>query len=255
MQKILSEIVAQYPAQLRASQERDIPRQAYQARLLIDRMGRSGKDPRSCAVMDIGGGIGMFTPLCRALGFGRAVLLDDFRDPVNQEIGNGILEIHRRYGVEVVTCDIIEEGLPPALGSDFDVITCFATIEHWHHSPKKVLHQACGALKPRGVFVISVPNCVNLRKRLTVLFGYGKWSKMEDWYESARFRGHVREPDVEDLWYIARDLCLKNVQIYGRNWAGYISGSPLIRWCTGIADSLLQLRPSLCSDLYMVGEK
>lgn len=255
LQKVLSEVVAQYPAQLRAAQERDIPRQSYQARILIDCLERSGKTPENCAVMDIGGGIGMFTPLCRALGFGRVVLIDDFSDPVNEEIGDGILEIHRRAGIEVVTCDVIKEGLPSELGADFDVITCFATIEHWHHSPKKVLHQAWGSLKPRGVLIISVPNCVNLRKRITVPFGYGKWSQIKDWYESERFRGHVREPDVEDLWYIARDLRLNNVRIDGRNWAGYTSGSPLIRWCTTVADSLLRLRPSLCSDLYMIGEK
>ncbi|MCP9456542.1 MAG: class I SAM-dependent methyltransferase [Nitrospira sp.] len=253
--KTLLEVVAQYPPHLRAAQERDVPRQAYHARLLFDYLERVGKTPGNCTVMDIGGGVGMFTLLCRALGWGRVVLIDDFRDPVNEELGDGILDIHRQAGVEVITRDVIKDGLPSELGSDVDVITCFATIEHWHHSPKRVLHQAWEKLKPRGVLIISVPNCVNVRKRLTVPFGYGKWSQMKDWYETERFRGHVREPDVEDLWYIARDLGMKQVLVKGRNWAGYVSGSALIRWCTGMADALLQLRPSLCSDLYLIGEK
>ena len=64
---------------------------------------------------------------------------------------------------------------------------------------------------------------MNLRKRITVPLGYGKWSRMEDWYEEDRFRGHVREPDVADLRYIGADLDLKNIEILGRNWLGYQS--------------------------------
>ena len=44
--------------------------------------------------------------------------------------------------------------------------------------------------------MVGVPNCVNLRKRLTVPLGRGKWSPMADWYEQPSFRGHVREPDA-----------------------------------------------------------
>ena len=74
-----------------------------------------------------------------------------------------------------------------------------------------------------GLFVLGVPNRVNLRKRVFVPFGYGKWSSMKDWYESPVFRGHVREPDVDDLRYIARDLHLRDWQVFGRNWLGYSS--------------------------------
>lgn len=42
MQKVLLDVVTQYPAQVRAAQERDMPRMAYQARLLLDCMERSG---------------------------------------------------------------------------------------------------------------------------------------------------------------------------------------------------------------------
>ena len=68
------------------------------------------------------------------------------------------------------------------------------------------------------------------------------------------FRGHVREPDVEDLHYIARDMQLAQVEIFGRNWAGYLGGRA-VRTLTRLLDPLLQRRPSLCSDLYLVGRK
>jgi hypothetical protein len=88
------------------------------------------------------------------------------------------------------------------------------------------------ALKPGGLFFLGVPNCVNLRKRITVPLGAGKWSAIEEWYEREMFRGHVREPDVGDLRYIARDLGLRDVRIFGRNWLGYASRHGWVRALT-----------------------
>jgi SAM-dependent methyltransferase len=127
--------------------------------------------------------------------------------------------------------DLVEEGLdlPP---ETIDVFTIFDSMEHWHHSPKPVFGAVMRALRPGGLFVLSGPNCANLRKRITLLFGRGKWSAMHDWYDAPRFRGHVREPDVEDLRYIARDMDLTQVRILGRNWAGWGSRLRLFRIIT-----------------------
>ena len=54
---------------------------------------------------DIGGGIGLYSIGCAGYGFKRAVLADDFNDPVNHEVGDSILDLHRGYGVEVVSND------------------------------------------------------------------------------------------------------------------------------------------------------
>jgi hypothetical protein len=93
--------------------------------------------------------------------------------------------------------------------------------------------------------VLATPNCVNLRARIGVPFGYGKWSPMTSYYESESFRGHVREPDVDDLRYIAKDLGLRSVRILGRNW----------RPIPGLVKRLIQLRPSFCFSIYMAGRK
>ena len=100
-----------------------------------------------------------------------------------------------------------------------------------------------------------MPNCVNLRKRITVPFGFGKWSSMSSWYEQEKFRGHVREPDVSDLIYMANDIKLTNIKIYGRNWLGLTSNNKFIRVLSRMIDPILKFFPSLCSDLYMVGTK
>lgn len=193
----------------------------------------------------------MFAIGCAAVGM-RVTLVDDFRDPVNQAHNDSVLDIHRSWGVEVVRRDVIEEGLGlPA--TCVDAITAFDVMEHWHHSPKTLFHGCTASLVADGLFVLATPNCANLRKRVLMPVGRVKWSSMADWYEQSRFRGHVREPDVGDLRYIASDLQLAGVEILGRNWAGLRSASGGRRAVARAVDRALQLRPQLCSDIYMVG--
>ncbi|MGE0095995.1 MAG: class I SAM-dependent methyltransferase [Alphaproteobacteria bacterium] len=240
-------IADEYPPGLRAGQRDDIRRIAFNIGLSV------GDRPKGSSIADIGGGLGLFSVGCAAFGM-RSVLVDDFRDPGNIEIAQQVLTVHRRHGVEVLERDVIADGLDLAPGS-FDVITTFDSIEHWHHSPKRLLHGLVRALKPGGRLVIGAPNCVNLRKRLSVPLGIGKWSAMQDWYEEKTFRGHVREPDVADLRYMANDLGLQNVSVIGRNWLGYVNSFSAVRSAMPVLDRLLQPFPALCSDLYMVGHK
>jgi hypothetical protein len=78
-------------------------------------------------------------------------------------------------------------------------------------------------------FILGTPNCVNLRKRITVPLGRAKWSQVEDWYERPAFQGHAREPDHDDCRYIARDLALRDIRLIGRNWLGRTSPHAWIR--------------------------
>lgn len=245
VREVLASIARRYPPSLVHVQLADIERTAFHIDLVEPAPGRS--------VCDLGGGIGLFSIGCAALGM-RAILVDDFHDPVNLELGPEILELHRSYGVEVQSRDLIEDGVSLPPGS-LDAVTSFDSIEHWHHSPKGLFHAALAALRPGGSFVLGAPNCVNLRKRLTVVAGSASWSRMEEWYETPRFRGHVREPDVGDLRYLARELRLEDVRILGRNWLGLASARRSMRLATAAADRLLRARPSLCSDIYLVGRK
>jgi SAM-dependent methyltransferase len=244
---ILEDVARIYPSKLIDDQLGDIPRIAFNIRLALN-----GADPRAISVCDIGGGVGLFSVGCAALGM-NALLVDDFADPISRRVGDSVFVVHKKYGVRVLSRNVITDGLAD-ISERFDVVTTFESMEHWHHSPKRLFRQVGDQLlKPGGRFVLSVPNCVNLRKRFSVPLGIGKWSSMEDWYEEPEFRGHVREPDVADLRYIARDMGLKDVQILGRNWLGYTSRSGFVRLGTWVADRSLRLFPSLCKDLYMTG--
>lgn len=247
IKNVLYSIAQEYPAELRSHQFSDIDRVAYHIRLVQRYAGPCAR------LADIGGGLSLFSAGCAALGM-RAVLVDDFRDAVNLKSGNAILDIHRRRGVEILSRDVVQEAMDFPSGI-FDAVTTFNSMEHWHHSPKRVLHGMKEATTTNGVIIIGVPNCVNLRKRMTVPFGIGKWSSMQDWYEPDVFRGHVREPDVDDLRYICNDLGLKPLEIAGRNWFGSRSRFAAVRFGTPFLDRALRLFPSLCSNLYLVGRR
>lgn len=201
-------------------------------------------------ICDLGGGWGAFATGCMAAGL-KAILIDDFKDPVVIDPQHKMAESR---GVTVITRDIVRDGIdfPP---ESVDVFTSFDSIEHWHHSPKKLFAQVTEAMRPGGLFLLGAPNCVNLRKRIAFPLGIGSWTRMRDWYEYPEFRGHVREPSLADLRYIARDMGLVDVKCFGRNWLGKINPRRSVRVFAAILDRPLRLCPSLCSDIYMMGRK
>lgn len=249
---VLTKVANQYPIDLVDGQLRDIPRIAFHIGIAVE--ASKPRHHSELEICDLGGGIGLFSAGCAAYGMKRTVLIDDFDDSVNHRVGGSILNLHKRFGVEVIGRDVVEKGIAD-IESPFDIITTFESMEHWHHSPKRLFHDAVKKLKSGGVFVLGVPNCVNLRKRITVPIGLGKWSSMHDWYEAERFRGHVREPDVNDLLYIANDMGLVDIRVLGRNWLGYSATNPVIRLAAKFLDFPLRVRPQLCSDIYLIGRK
>lgn len=252
MTDTLTKLAAQYPPDLRDLQQKDVRRIAFNITLALECF--PDRTAGSLSICDIGGGIGLFSAGCAAIGMKRVLLVDDFGDVNNRDVAEGTLALHRRLGVEVHSRDVIAQGVG-AICSGLDIVTTFDSMEHWHHSPKRLFKEVADGLVPGGAFILGVPNCVNLRKRISVPFGVGKWSPMEEWYERESFRAHVREPDVEDLRYIARDMGLTDVRILGRNWLGYMSGRAAVRLVTALVDVPLRLKPSFCADIYVVGRK
>ncbi|NWJ41650.1 MAG: methyltransferase domain-containing protein [Geothrix sp.] len=252
---LLEGLAREYPPEVAAIRLRDIPRVAFQIEFI------KRHQPGAKTLCDVGGGISLFPLACAALGL-ETIVIDNFLDVFHNDaldnkresLFEAAYKIQDKYGVQRVTRDFIIDGLEFSPGS-IDVITTIDSLEHWHHSPKKLFRDVMSSLAPGGLFFISVPNCVNLRKRMTVPFGFGKWSGMDAWYEKERFVGHVREPDVDDLRYMAKDMGMRSWEIFGRNWQGYLNRRQWVRAITPVVDVPLQLFPTLCSDLYLVGYK
>jgi SAM-dependent methyltransferase len=242
----LAEVEGQYREDLVQWARADHDRQVFQVDL-VAQLAPGG------TVVDLGGGFTTFTIGCAAAGM-TAIIVDDFADPAYVDKVESASRVHREHGVQLVTRDLIADGLGMEPRS-IDIIASFDSLEHWHNSPKALLAEVVRALRPGGWFFLGVPNALNLRKRIAVPFGRAKWSQMADWYEQPVFRGHVREPDVDDLRYIARDMALVNVQVLGRNWQGLKHPNRRVRRITALIDRPLRSRPSLCSDIYLLGQK
>jgi len=242
----LRRLAEQYPPELLREELDDVPRIAFHIELVRAHVMRGAR------VCDLGGGIGLFSDGCAAVGLS-AMLVDDFADTIAGYAPQRLLDLHRAHGVTVVRQDVTA-GLDVPRDS-LAAVTCFHSIEHWHHSPKRLFAGVMSALEPGGFFVLAAPNAVNLRKRISVPLGYGNWSALHEWYDAERFRGHVREPTVSDLRTIADQVGLVNIGTFGRNWLGRSNRRRAIRIATQWGDRLLRVRPSLCSDIYVVGIK
>lgn len=244
----LTEVTEAYPDSLTQLIKNNWTRLVWQVEVVVDNVPKGG------TVMDLGAGLIPFMAVCQILGY-KTIMVDDYADDFYKDKDiEGTLEYLRKLGVQIIEADVFSDDFANEFNG-LDMVTSHDSMEHWHNSPKKLFNQLWQKLNVNGLLWLGVPNCVNIRKRITVPFGYGKWSQMLDWYETPIFRGHVREPDVNDLHYIAQDIGADKVKILGRNWIGYRNKRKLIRTITPIFDKVLQLRPSLCTDIYLLAWK
>lgn len=248
---MLSSLAAEYPdmpGRGRLDSPQDaiyIARSAFDITTVTDRVGAD------ITVVDIGGGLGLFSLGMAKLG-ANSILVDDFAWLRAQPFGKATFALLERHGVRVIERDVIADGL--GVDEPLHAVTNFHFMEHAHNSPKKLFRDVAARLAPGGVFVHGGPNCVNLRKRITVPLGRGQWSTMQVWYETPAFRGHVREPDVATLRYIATDLGLVSHEIFGRNFLAAARPGRLGQLYRAV-DPVLRRWPGLCSDIYLAARK
>jgi 2-polyprenyl-3-methyl-5-hydroxy-6-metoxy-1,4-benzoquinol methylase len=240
--RTLDAVVALYPDELRAPELGEVRRYLFQ----LEQVHRPG-----ATLVDLGGGIGAFAPTCARLGM-TTWLVDDFGEPVNRRFSLDEIGVHRQTGVRVLATPVRDFGRS-FTDASVDVVTCFDSLEHWHHSPRPVLEQARRTLRPGGLLFLSTPNAANAFHRLRLLLGRANGARFEDWYYPEEFRGHVREPVVADLQRMVADLGLELRALWGRNWPGVPSGwkRPVVT----AADRMLRPFPTLCKDLYVLAAK
>lgn len=232
----------------------------------IEMLDRHGALQAGKHLVDLGAGLSIFGPLCRAHGL-RVTLVDDFGGGGGVEVGQRGREIplldafQADLGIAVVRENFLEHKLLP--DTEVDVVTCFHSLEHWHHSPKRLFREIVRILKPEGLLILATPNAVNLRKRLYVLFGRNNFPLLRTWYEDGDpvYRNHVREPVIRDLQQLMEWNGLRAVATYGRNFIGreskalaFLPAAFVKTLATG-SDRLLRLFPGLCSDIHVVGRK
>lgn len=218
-------------------------------------------------LLDLGAGTSAFGPVCSALGM-RVTIADDFGG------GGGVDREHldktrkliadwqSQLGIRVLEGDLLNEPLALESGS-VDVVTSINSLEHWHHSPKRLFREVVRVLRPQGYLILVTPNAANLRKRISAVLGRNIWDRLEWWYHDGDpvFRGHVREPIVADLKQIMRWNDIEPLRVHGRNFLGRYSKSlgflppRLLESSVNLASHVLQWFPTLCSDIHVIGRK
>jgi len=233
----------------------------------VELVSRTGSLAKGRHLVDLGPGLAAFGPVVREMGM-EVTLVDDFGgggcvDVARQDVTQRFLDQFRNtLGIRIEEMDFLTRPLP--LGnSSVDIITCFHSLEHWHHSPKPLFREIVRVLKPGGHLIIATPNAANIRKRFFVPFGHNIWSSLDEWYHEGDpvFRGHVREPIARDLQILLEWNHLELVDTIGRNFIGRDSLAlqflprRLVHSVAVAADYLLRLFPTLCSDIHVVGRK
>ena len=241
-------VTADFPAELFWLIRNNEKRLLWQVQTVFETVRPGGK------ILDIGGGIVPFMATCQKLGY-ETYVVDDFSDPMyTSSESKAVLEMVARGGVSIVNANVFDLNIDD-FPDDLAMVTTHDSMEHWHNSPKRLFHTLWQKLTPEGVFWVGVPNAVNLRKRMSIPFGFGSWSTMEDWYQQEVFRGHVREPVVRDLHYIASDLGARRRKIEGKNWLAYRHPNRLVKKAAPFFDRSMQMWPAICSDIYLTAWK
>ena len=229
---------------------------------ILNRFGLLRKGVR---LMDLGGGFSYFAPLAIELG-PETILVDDFAGGGGLELqesaveAKAILERMRTRGIQIHTMDILKSPLPAETGS-IDIATCFHSMEHWHSSPKPVLQELQRVVRPGGYLLLAGPNALNLRKRITAVFGKSNLSPLAHWYDPPVFRGHVREPVVSEFCQMLEWNHFDVRGIWGRNFMGGEGAGmmALPAWLrhhiSDGSEPFMKVIPSLCSDIHAIGQR
>lgn len=201
-------------------------------------------------ILDFGAGPCDSTAVLARMGF-HCTAVDDLQDGWH---GLGTNRARIRAFAENAGVDlIVSDRLPQSLSKEsFDMVMLHDVIEHFADSPRDLLQSLIGLLKPDGYLYISVPNAVNLRKRLLVLSGRTNYPRFPAFYWSGPcWRGHKREYVKGDLELLCIYLGLNPVLLRGEHHrldALPRSSQGLYRMTAGRIDSL---RETLC----LIGQK
>ena len=163
-------------------------------------------------LLDFGAGAADKTAALAALGY-RCTAVDDLGDEWHRrgDARRRILEFASAMGIEFLNS---MAELPAA--ESFDMVMLHDVLEELHDSPRHLLIDLLSHLKAGGYLFVTVPNHVNLRKRISVLFGRTNNPRYEIfyWYPGP-WRGPVREYTRGDCVALAAALQLEIVELRG----------------------------------------
>jgi SAM-dependent methyltransferase len=206
--------------------------------------------PRGARILDYGAGPCDVCALLVKLGF-QCTAIDDLSDDwhVLGDNQDRIKQFAQTSGVDLIVADHVPGNLTE---NSFDMVMLHDVVEHFADSPRELLLRLVGLLKSGGYIYISVPNAVNLRKRLLVLGGQTNYPRFPAYYWSgSRWRGHKREYVKDDLAQLCQYLGLNRVLLKGQHYR--LDALP--RWSRGLYRMTIGQIDSLRETLALIGQK
>jgi SAM-dependent methyltransferase len=164
-------------------------------------------------ILDFGSGPCDKTAVLQFLGY-RCTAYDDLQDDWHRLSDNRekIISFATSCGIDF---RLAGGGLPFDKNS-FDMIMLHDVLEHLHESPRDLLNDLLEFAKPGGLLFVTVPNAVNIRKRIDVLVGRSNLPRFEGYYwYPGTWRGHIREYVQNDLMQLSEYLNLEVVELHG----------------------------------------
>lgn len=163
-------------------------------------------------ILDFGCGPGDKTSILQFLGF-KCSGYDDLQDYWHKIPGNReeIMSFAKDCGFDFW---LAKEGPLPFEKNSFDMIMLHDVIEHLHDSPRDLLNDLLELAQPEGLLFITVPNAVNIRKRIDVFFGRTNLPSFDGYYwYPGPWRGHIREYVRDDLIKLSEYLKLEVLEL------------------------------------------
>lgn len=160
-------------------------------------------------LLDFGCGPCDKTAVLQLLGYNCSAY-DDLNDDWHLANDNRqkIMQFAGKIGIDFT---LANQSPLPYQPESFDGVMLLDVLEHLHDSPRPLLDAVLRLIKPEGLLLITVPNAVNIRKRLHVLTGRTNLPDYGGYYWSnGVWRGHIREYVKDDLRQLAS---FQNLQI------------------------------------------
>ena len=183
------------------------PKYFFVCKIIEEKFGKNQK------ILDFGSGLNDLTAIIKKLGY-QIDAYDDCEDAwynENDNIGK-LREFNNRVNLNFFeTIEKLENSK-----NTYDIVLLLDVLEHVP-SPKDFLNSVLKYLNKNGYLVVTVPNSVSLRKRLSVMLGKTNYASYDEFFDEVPFRGHWREYSIEDILCLSGKINFKIDYLKGIN--------------------------------------
>lgn len=168
--------------------------------------------PSGGTILDFASGPCDITAVLQTLGY-QCSACDDLSDPWHKGNEGKIQAYAKEVGIDF---HLLKDRVLPYTENTYDMVMAHAVLDHLHDSPRELMNKLVSFVKPGGYLFVTLPNAVNIRKRIAVMRGRTNMPPYEAyyWYPGS-WRGHVREYVRDDLQQMATYLNLEVVDLRG----------------------------------------